>query len=74
MTGVSSQHSYRALATAVLRLAVSDLDHPVKLAQESARHFLTTPSPILELWRWWLGVDQHAVVTRMTRRVEEARS
>lgn len=67
MSSPGPQHGYRALATAVLLLALNDLQQPNRRIQDSATTFLTVPSSILELWTGWMGIDQHAVVDKMRR-------
>lgn len=67
MSGPGPQHGYRALATAVLLLALNDLKQPNRRIQDSATTFLTRPSSHLDLWTGWLGIDQHVVVDKMRR-------
>lgn len=68
MTGNGSHNGYRALAVAVLLQTLNDAESLALFHRDSARHFFTTPSPGLELWLGWLGLDQHAVVNAMRRR------
>lgn len=69
MTGNGSRKGYRALAAAVLRQALTDAESHNLSHRDSARHFLTTPSPGLELWLGCLGLDQRAVIDTMRRRL-----
>lgn len=69
MTGNGSRNGYRALAAAVLLQALNDAESLNFSHRDSACHFLTTPSPGLEFWLGCLGLDQHAVVDRMRRRL-----
>lgn len=70
MTGRGSRNGCRALAAAVLLQALNDAESLNFSHRDSARQFLTTPSPGLEFWLGCLGLDQHAVVERLRLRLQ----